>query len=166
MFVHGTYPEILDPFTTIGKEMLLLSAGTPDSFNTMTASWGTMGVLWNKNVLCAVIRPQRYTYEFFEREPYFTATVLQDGMADAYRICGTKSGRDCDKVAQAGLTPYFEGNAVTFREAKLALVCRKIYVQDLDPAGFIDPAIDSRNYPTKDYHRLYCGEIIDVLRAK
>ncbi|MBQ5820534.1 MAG: flavin reductase family protein, partial [Clostridia bacterium] len=78
----------------------------------------------------------------------------------------TRSGRDCDKVAMAGLTPYFEGNAVTFREAKLALVCRKIYVQDLDPAGFIDPAIDTRNYPTKDYHRLYCGEIVDVLQAK
>lgn len=165
MFVHTDLPEIRDPFTLIGKEKLLLSAGNKESWNTMTASWGTVGVLWNKNVLSAVIRPQRYTYEFFEREEYFTATVLCPGMEDAYRICGTKSGRDCDKAALAGITPRFEGNAVTFEEARIAFVCKKIYVQDLDPAGFLDPEI-AHHYPIKDYHRLYCGEIVDILCKK
>ncbi len=165
MFVHTDLPEIKDPFTLIGKEKLLVSAGIPGNYNTMTASWGTMGVLWNKNVLSAVIRPQRYTYEFFERESYFTVTVLNPGHENAYRICGTRSGRDCDKVSLAGLTPYFEANAVTFEEARLAIVCKKIYVQDLDPAGFLDPEIQ-RHYPLKDYHRLYCGEIVDILEQK
>lgn len=162
MFIHTNYPQINDPFALIGKEKLLVSAGKPDDYNTMTASWGTMGVLWNKNVVNVVIRPQRYTYQFFEREDYFTVTVLKPGMDDAYRICGTKSGRDCDKVSLAGLTPYFEENAVTFHQAKLAIVCKKIYIQDLDPKGFLDPQIE-KNYPIKDYHRLYCGEILDVL---
>ena len=165
MFVHSDLSEIRDPFTLIGKEKLLLAAGRREHWNTMTASWGTVGVLWNKNVLSAVIRPQRYTYEFFEREDYFTATVLRSGMEDAYRICGTKSGRDCDKVALAGLTPYLEGEAITFEEARIAIVCKKIYVQDLDPAGFIDSRIND-HYPLKDYHRLYCGEIVDVLCRK
>lgn len=165
MFVHTDLPEIRDPFTLIGKEKLLLSAGNQESWNTMTASWGTVGVLWNKNVLSAVIRPQRYTYEFFEREDYFTATVLRPGMEDAYRICGTKSGRNCDKATLAGITPWFDGNAVTFEEARIAFVCKKIYVQDLNPAGFLDPEI-ANHYPIKDYHRLYCGEIVDILCKK
>ena len=165
MFKQSSLSEIGNPFSLIGTEKLLLSAGTESSWNTMTASWGTMGVLWNKNVVSVVIRPQRYTYEFFEREPYFTVSVLQPDMEEAYRICGTKSGKDCDKVSLAGLTPVFDGRAVTFSEARLALVCRKIYIQDLDPNGFLDPQIE-KNYPLKDYHRLYCGEIVDVLQKK
>ncbi len=162
MFLHADFHEIQNPFTLIGKEKLLVSAGNKDDFNTMTASWGTMGVLWNKNVVNVVIRPQRYTYQFFEREDYFTVTVLQPGNEDAYRICGTKSGKDCNKVKLAGLSPYFETGAVTFEEARLAILCKKIYVQDFDPKGFLDPEIE-KHYPIQDYHRLYCGEIIDVL---
>ncbi len=165
MFIHTKQPEIKDPFTLIGKEKLLVSAGKEGDFNTMTASWGTMGVLWNKNVVNVVIRPQRYTYQFFEREDHFTVSVLQPGNEDAYRICGTKSGRDCDKVALAGLTPYFEENAVTFEQSRLAIVCKKIYVQDFDPAGFLDNGIE-KHYPIQDYHRLYCGEILDILEQK
>ncbi len=164
MFHHITTPELRDPFTLIGKEWLLLSAGQPDSFNTMTASWGTMGVMWNKNIVMVAIRPQRYTYEFFEREDYFTVSVLKPGRENAYRICGTKSGKDCDKVALAGLTPYFEDNAVTFQEARMALVCKKICIQDLSPTGFLDPDID-KHYPIQDYHRFYFGEVVDILEA-
>lgn len=165
MFVHTVQPEIKDPFFLVGKEKLLLSAGNEENYNTMTASWGTMGILWNKKVFSVVIRPQRFTYEFFEREPYFTVSVLKPGHDDVYRICGTKSGRDCDKISLAGLTPYFEDDAVTFNEARLAVVCKKIYVQDIAPDGFVDPELAS-HYPLKDYHRLYCGEIVDILEQK
>ena len=165
MFTHADPLTLGNPFTLIGKEKLILTAGTPDSWNGMTASWGTMGVLWNKNVLSAVIRPQRYTYEFFEREEFFTATVLKSEFENAYRIFGTKSGRDCNKADCSGLTPCFEGKAITFEQAKIAVLCKKIYVQDLDPKGFLDESIAS-HYPLNDYHRLYCGEIVDVLRFK
>lgn len=165
MFIVTDSPEMNNPFDLIGKEKLLLTAGSAENHNTMTASWGTMGILWNKKVVSAVIRPQRYTYEFFEREPYFTVSVLKPGYEDAYRICGTKSGRDCDKIALAGLTPYIQDQAITFEEARLAILCRKIYVQDLDPSGFLDPEIE-RHYPIQDYHRLYCGEIVSILEQK
>ena len=165
MFVPVQMPEIRDPFSLIGKEKLLISAGTPEDWNTMTASWGTMGVLWNKNVFSVVIRPQRHTYGFFEREEYFTVTVLPEGMEDAYRICGTKSGRDCDKAALTGLKPCFVDGAVTFEQARLVFVCRKIYVQDISPEGFVDKSIEN-HYPIKDYHRLYCGEIVSVLERR
>lgn len=166
MFNHIDFPAMQNPFELIGREKLLLTAGNADNYNTMTASWGTVGVLWNKKVISAVIRPQRYTFEFFEREPYFTVSVLNPGMEDIYRICGTKSGRDCDKVSLAGLTPVFIEKGITFEQARMAFVCRKIYVQDLDPKGFVDPTIEKQNYPLKDYHRLYCGEIIDILEKK
>lgn len=165
MFIHAQLPEMKDPFTLIGKEKLLVSAGKNGDFNTMTASWGMVGVLWNKNVVNVYIRPQRYTYRFFEREPYFTVSVLPQGFDDAYRICGTKSGKDCDKVALAGLHPHFEDQAVTFEEARLAIVCKKIYVQDLDPAGFLAEDIE-KHYPIQDYHRIFCGEIVDILEQK
>ncbi len=165
MFQRVATPQVKDPFTLIGKEWLLLSAGKEGDFNTMTASWGTMGVMWNKNIVMVAIRPQRHTYGFFEREEYFTVSVLKEGMQDAYRVCGTKSGKDCDKVSLAGLTPYFEDNLVTFREARVAIVCKKICIQDLDPKGFLDSDIE-KHYPIHDYHRFYFGEIVDVLEAK
>ncbi len=165
MFTVTDFPEMKNPFDLIGKEKLLLTAGSAENHNTMTASWGTMGILWNKKVVSVVIRPQRHTYGFFEKEPYFTVSVLKPGYDDAYRICGTKSGRDCDKIALAGLTPYVRDQAITFEEARLAILCKKIYIQDLDPAGFLDPEIE-RHYPIRDYHRLYCGEILSVLEQK
>ena len=163
MLIHKDGVPEFNPFQLIGKDWLLIGAGKKDDYNAMTASWGTMGVLWNKNVISVVIRPQRYTYQFFESEDYFTVTVLKSGYEDAYRIFGRKSGRDCNKTELAGLTPCFLDRAVTFEEAKIAFVCKKIYVQDLDPKGFVDPSIDEKNYPEKDYHRLYCGEIVDIL---
>lgn len=165
MFVPVKTVEMKDPFSLIGKEKLLISAGVEGDWNTMTASWGTMGVLWNKNVINVVIRPQRYTYQFMEREPYFTVSVLDSGREDAYRICGTLSGRDCNKAEKAGLTPFFLDRAVTFEQARLAILCRKIYVQDLDPAGFLTQEIE-KNYPMKDYHRLYCGEVVSIYQKR
>lgn len=165
MFVSLRSPEIHDPFSLIGKEKLLVTAGNIEDWNTMTASWGTMGVLWNKNVINVVIRPQRHTYGYFEREEYFTVSVLPEGMEEVYRICGTKSGRDCDKAALTGLKPFSVGNSVAFEQARLIFLCRKIYVQDLNPEGFLDSSIHAQ-YPQKDYHRLYCGEIVDVLESR
>ena len=166
MFLPGSIADVKNPFDLIGKEKLLISAGSSSCWNTMTASWGTMGVLWSKNVLNVVVRPQRYTYQFLEQEAYFTVSVLESGREDAYRICGTLSGKDVNKVEKAGLTPFFqEDGTITFEEARLAFLCRKIYIQDLDPAGFLVPEI-AKNYPENDYHRLYCGEIVSVLRKK
>ena len=128
----------------------------------MTISWGGVGELWGKDVVFAFIRPQRYTKEFMDKSDYFTVSFFDEEYKDALKICGTKSGRDCDKINLAGLSAQFDGVAVYPAEAKLVIKCRKIAVQKMDNAGFIDPSIES-NYKSGDYHFIYVGEIEKVL---
>lgn len=155
--------EVKDnPFTLIGKDGMLVTAGEPASFNTMTASWGGLGVLWGKNVCFSVIRPVRYTYTFIERSDAYTLCFFEERYKDALTLCGTKSGRDTDKVAATGLTPALDDGPIYFREARLVFQCRKLYFQDLIPANFKDRALETF-YPQKDYHRLYVGEITRCL---
>ena len=137
----------------------LLSAGDKNAYNMMTVSWGMLGELWNKDVCTVFVRPQRYTYEFTEKGEYFTVSFFPEKMKKALSICGTKSGRNIDKVSQAGLTPVFTDGTVTFEEAEYTVICRRIAVQTIDPSGFIDGEIES-NYPKKDYHLVYIGEIV------
>ncbi len=158
-------PEELDknPFKTIGRDWLLLSAGDEAKFNTMTVSWGGVGVLWNKNVVFTFIRPQRYTLGFVEEEEYFTLSGFGSDFRRELTLCGTKSGRDIDKVKESGLTPAFDKEAPYFEEASLVLVCKKLYKQDFSPECFIDPSLDASNYAAKDYHKMFIGEIVRVL---
>jgi flavin reductase (DIM6/NTAB) family NADH-FMN oxidoreductase RutF len=155
-----TKPELLtdNPFKLIGSDWMLITAGTPESFNSMTASWGGLGILWERKVATCFIRPTRYTYEFTERSPHFTLSFFEEKYRKALTYCGTHSGKDTDKVREAGLTPVKDGGFVYFSEARLVLACRKIYAQDLDPRLFLDPKIGGM-YPQKDYHRMYVGEI-------
>ena len=144
---------------------MLITAGTPERCNTMTASWGGLGVLWGANVATCYIRPQRYTKEFVEREDYFTLSFFGQEYRKALALCGSKSGRDMDKVKECGFTVAAgEGNAPYFQEAELVLVCRKAYWQDLDPTHFLNPDTDGKWYPEKDYHRIYIGEIVECLK--
>lgn len=139
----------------------LITAGNEESYNTMTASWGALGELWNKDVCFCFIRPQRYTFEFTEREEYFTLSFFSEEYRKALAFCGRNSGRDVDKVKETGLTPFATGNSVSFKEAEIILVCKKLAFQDINPEGFIEPAIDGSCYPDKDYHRMYIGEIVN-----
>lgn len=154
-----------NPFRLIGKDWMLITAGNGEKANTMTASWGGLGVLWNKPVAFAFVRPTRYTYEFLEREDTFTLSFFpNESTRQALTLCGRVSGRDTDKIADAGLTLRTDAEAPFFDEASLVLVCRKVAVQDIDPKGFLDDSIHS--HYTDDYHRVYTGEIIRALRAK
>ena len=154
-------------FSLIGDRWMLITAGTPEHLGTMTASWGGLGVLWGKSVATCYIRPQRYTREFVEREEYFTLAFFGEAYRPALSLCGSKSGRDIDKVQECGFTvATAAGNAPYFEEADLVLVCRKAYWQDMDPTHFLDGGIDGRWYPQKDYHRIYIGEIAEVLQKK
>lgn len=152
-------------FQAIGDDWMLITAGNEDQFNTMTASWGGMGVLWNNDVVFAFVRPTRYTYEFMEREDRFSLCFFGGEYRKALQFCGTKSGRQVDKVAETGLTPLFDQGVPYFAQARTVLICRKWYFQDLDPAGFLDPAI-ARNYTNDALHRLYVGKIEKVLVAE
>ncbi len=143
----------------------LLTAGDfkAGRFNTMTVSWGSFGTIWNRPFAQVVVRPTRHTHGFMDGYPSFTLCAFAEERREALRLLGTKSGRDGDKIAESGLTPAaaLRVAAPVFAEAQLAIECRKLYWQDLDPAHFLDPAIEA-NYPQRDYHRAYFGEIVAV----
>lgn len=149
----------------IGTDWMLVSAGNRQKFNTMTASWGGIGVLWGKPCVFAFVRPQRYTREFIDKSKTLSLSFFDEKYKDALKICGSKSGRDCDKVALARLSPLFaEGcNTPYFEEAKLALICKKMYVGQLYESGFLDKAQIERWYPEKDFHKVYIASIESVL---
>lgn len=150
-----------NPFTLIGKEWMLVTAGEKDNWNTMTASWGGVGILFNKKVAFVFIRPSRYTYDFSEKYSEMTLTFFEEEHREALKFCGTKSGRDYDKAAETGLIPVeTDRNNVAFSQARMIFDCRKITYMDISPEKFIDPIIHD-SYPDKSYHRMYIVEIED-----
>lgn len=152
-------------FKLIEKDWFLITAGNKEEMNTMTANWGGLGYLWNKNVCFIFIRPTRYTYKFVEANDFFTLSFFEEKYRKELDFCGSKSGRDVNKIEKCGFTPiYFSEGGVAFEEAKLIMTCRKLYMQDIDPANFKDSLID-RNYPKKDYHRMYIGEIVQAYKG-
>ena len=161
-------PKSLDQnvFSMIGDQWMLLTAGTREKCNTMTASWGGLGVLWGKPVATVYIRPQRYTMEFVEGREFFTLAFFGEEYRKALALCGSKSGRDIDKVKECGFTVETADGAPYFAQADLVLVCKKAYWQDMDPTHFLDGEIDGKWYPEKDYHRIFIGEIETVLKKK
>lgn len=149
----------------MADEWMLITAGTPDHFNTMTASWGAVGHLWNRPVAFCFIRPQRYTFEFAEAQDCFTLSFFDETYRPALALCGRVSGRDVDKVKEAGLTPrILESGNVAFEEARLIIECRKIYADFFTPEQFIDDP--SGIYPSGDFHKMYIGEIIHVWKGE
>ena len=117
-----------DVFQLIGTEWMLITSGDSSNFNTMTASWGGLGWLWNRPVAFLFVRPERYTHEFIERNERLTLSFFPDSQRKALQVCGSKSGRDCNKVKEAGLTPVsLESGTVSFAEACLTLDCRKLF---------------------------------------
>lgn len=145
----------------IGYDWMLITAGTPENHNTMTASWGGMGMLWNKPVMFIFIRPVRYTYKFVEEHNYFTCSFYDEKFRDKLNFCGTFSGRDYDKDKEIGFTPVKFKQSIAYKEASLVIECQKIYFHDIEPGNFIGEYI-SKHYPAKDYHRMYIGEIKSV----
>lgn len=152
-----------NPFQMIGKDWALVTAGDETGYNTMTVSWGNMGIMWNKNIVTVFIRPQRYTKEFLDRFDNFTLSFYEESSREALKLCGSKSGRDLDKIKAAGLTPVHENGTTYFEEARLVLECKKIYLDKIRPEGFLDPSIQ-KNYLENDYHLIYMGEITRVLQ--
>jgi len=141
----------------------LVTAGTSEKFNTMTVSWGTLGHLWNKPVAFVFVRPQRYTFEFTEARDTFTLSFFDETYREALQICGSLSGRNVNKVEQAGLTPrVLESGDVAFEEARLIIECKKMYADFFESAHFTTPEIAPRIYPSGDFHKMYIGEILNV----
>lgn len=156
-----------NPFTLIGKEWMLVTAAKPDgSVNTMTASWGGMGVMWGKDVAFVVIRPQRYTKEFIDQSQTFSLSFLPEGYRKQLNYLGTVSGRDEDKLAHAGLTVESQAGTPYLAEARLVLLCKKLYAQPMEPGCFLDQTMDAKWYENHDYHVLYIAQIDQAMKKK
>lgn len=162
----------IDPFTLFGKDWMALAAGnTADGYNAMTVAWGHLGSIWERGshrnclptAICYV-RPSRYTKEFMDRETLFTLSHFPAQYRKALGYLGTHSGRDGNKLEAAGLTPVFAEGTTYFAEADLVFVCQKLYAQDLTEAGFLDTGLVDFKYSQRDFHTMYIGEIVKVLK--
>ncbi|MDC7223260.1 MAG: flavin reductase [Spirochaetales bacterium] len=150
----------------IRDQWMLIGAGTEGKANSMIGSWGFMGEMWRKDVAVCVVRPQRYTYEFMESNDTYALSFLPDKYNDVKRIYGSQSGRDINKLEGGALTPAYAQGALYYEEAELVLFCRKIYVHDYEGEGFIDTSLVESCYGKGDFHRVYYGEILQVLKRE
>ena len=150
----------MKPFEKIGSEWMLISAAKDGKANTMTASWGGIGVLWGKNVATVYIRPQRHTKEFVDAGDTFTISFFGGEHMKELGYLGKVSGKDVpDKIEQSGLHLTEVDGQPGFEEATQVLVCRKLYHDEIKPENFYEPEEDERWSPEKDYHTMYIAEI-------
>lgn len=156
-------PEELNEnfFRLINRDWMLVTSGKSGNFNTMTASWGSTGILWNKPIAICFIRPHRYTFAFADQYDFFTLSFFENQYKDALNFCGTHSGRDTDKIQQTGLRPIETPNgSITFEQALLVLECKKLYADFLQEEHFLVKSLIDKNYPQKDFHKFFIGEIV------
>lgn len=154
----------MNPFTLIGLEWCLIGAkNKKGTFNAMTASWGGVGVLWNKNVVTIYVRPQRYTKNFIDDAKQFTLSFFEEEYKSALKVYGSKSGRDIDKEKETGLSVVCDAPYAYHEQAKLVLECAVLYEGKITYEEMIDKSVDI-NYPNKDYHIMYIAEIKKILQ--
>lgn len=155
----------LQPHHLFHKQWVLLTSGdyAKGDFNTMTIGWGAIGAMWSRPFAFVAVRHSRYTFEFMEKYDTFTLTAFPEAYHDALSLLGSRSGRDGDKITPSGLTPEpaLVVAAPGFEEAEILIECQKMYADDLNPAHFLDESI-YRNYPNRDFHRIYYGEILQA----
>ncbi len=165
MFCELSKKELKENFIrAIADEWMLIAAGDQSGYNMMTASWGFAGEMWGEDAVCVAIRPQRYTKKFVDNSEYFSLTFYGDNKA-IHKVCGSMSGRDVDKAQLAGLTPVFSEAAPYFEQARLVLICKKQYVQQMSADCFTD-AEPLEKWYNDDLHYLYIGKIEKVLYKK
>ena len=164
----------MNPFTAFGDDWMALTAGNErDGYNAMTIAWGHIGSIWGRKnqhgclptAICYV-RPQRYTKQFMDREEYFTISHFPERYRKALGYIGSRSGRDEDKIASAGFTPAFIEGTAYLAEADIVFVCKKIYTGEITESGFVDKELVDDNYPERDFHTVYMGEVIKILKRE
>ena len=149
----------INPFKKIGTDWFLLTAGKENDFNTMTASWGAMGVMWNKNIFTTVVRPSRHTFKFIEENDMFSISFFDEDNRNDLKFCGSHSGRDYDKCAETNLTPTNIDGVPTFEEAIMVFICKKIYRATINEESFVDNNL-FKFYTDDPFHVTFIGEIV------
>lgn len=153
----------VNPFTAMNPDYILITAPNGEGVNPMTAGWGGLGVMWGLNVATVVVRPQRFTFGLMENTDTYTIAYFHNDRRDAFKICGTASGRDTDKMKECGFTMGEVDGFRYIEQADIVFCCKKLYAQDMVESCFVEKEIIGKWYPEKDYHRTYIGEIVKVL---
>ena len=152
-----------DILSVFDKKWALLTAGNGESFNTMTISWGGLGTIWGKPVATVYVRTSRYTHDFMDANEFFTVSFYPEESRKILGVLGSKSGRDMDKMKKSGLTPVKAGESVSFKEAEVTLVCRKLFRQQLEVSNITEDVVKAM-YEGQAPHDMYIGEIVDIIR--
>lgn len=154
-----------NPFSLIGKDWFLITAKKDEKINTMTASWGGLGVIWGKNVATIYIRHSRYTKEFVDNSDRFSLCVMPEKFRKELNYCGSMSGRNQDKIKECGFSLDYENEVPYFLESRLTLVCKKLYAKEIGPEGFVSSQKElvDRFYSDKDWHVMYIAKIEKIL---
>jgi len=152
-----------NPFDLIGQQWMLITAEKDSKVNTMTASWGGVGILWEREVTMVFIRSGRFTKQFVDGSDTLSLTFFDDSYKKTLGYLGSVSGRDEDKITKSGLTVLHDGKTPYFEEARMTIICRKLFSQDITPESLIDSSLDGAYYPEKDYHTIYVAEIKKIL---
>lgn len=154
----------------ISKEWMLITAGSFDACNTMTASWGGVGFIWNKPVAFIFVRDSRYTFNFLQENASFSLSFFPKSHRNTLNLCGKVSGRDADKIKQAELTKIETPHKlVSFAEANLIFECQKIITQKLDYNNIFEPfktEIVNKYYKESGVHYFYIAEILNIWEKK
>lgn len=152
----------VNPFTAIGKEWMLITASNGIKTNTMTASWGGLGVIWNFNVAYIFVRQSRYTKEFLDTSNTFSLCFFDESERKTLSYLGTASGRNEDKISKAGYHIVTDGDTPYFKEAHTAVLCTKL---SSHPIAMEDMPDDVKKvwYQDSDYHDMYIARIDKVL---
>lgn len=164
-FTEKSYPV----FQLFNDRWALVTAGSPDHFNTMTIGWGSMGTIWGpphrgKQVLTVYVSPARYTHSFLEENDYFTVSFFPEAYRGDLGILGSRSGRDGDKLALTALEPVAMGPGVSFKQAELSFLCKKLYSHSFE-AERVPQEVADWIYTRVPPHTMYIGEIVDVTEA-
>ena len=156
----------VDIFKLFDDHWALLTAGTPDYYNTMTISWGSLGTIWaprgnGRQIATVYVKPSRYTFGYLEKSDYYTISFFPESCRKDMAYLGSHSGRDEDKLAATSLTPVEKSNGTMgFEEATLTLVCHKLYSDAFKKEG-IPADIVQAYYDGDEPHHFFIGEIVD-----
>lgn len=153
----------VNPFNKIGKDWMLVTAGNEEKVNTMTASWGGIGVMWGKNVVYVFVRDSRYTKEFIDSEGTFSLSFPSEKYRKEMKFLGTISGRDEDKIAEAGVHVAYHDGIPYIDEGNMIMFCRVMSETPITREDYLDDDIDTTWYANKDYHNMYIAEITEIM---
>ncbi len=156
-------------FKLVGQDYTVITAGTDSAFNSMTASWGGWGQLFEVPVTWCFLNASRYTLEFIKKEQTYTMTYFPEQFKEQVIAFGSKSGRNSDKMKETTLTHVkTPSNNITYKEAKLVIECKLVEITETNPKDFysdkgkdfVEKGMKDGN--GKEYHKLVFGDITNV----